>query len=97
MMGRLFAVCMVVISLAATSSLAQQGPLRIEITEGVIEPLPFAAPSFQPESAQAAELAANIARVVAADLKGTGLFREIPASAYISTISDFAAPVQFAD
>ena len=36
----------------ATAVLAQQdrsGPLRIEITEGVIEPLPFAAPEFVAE------------------------------------------------
>jgi len=76
---------------------AQDGPLRIEITEGVIEPLPFAVPDFVPDSPAAADHAARIARVVAADLSGTGLFREIPASAHISQVSDFGAPVQFAD
>ncbi|QFT59093.1 translocation protein TolB [Sulfitobacter sp. THAF37] len=76
---------------------AQQGPLRIEITEGVIEPLPFAVPSFQPETAEAGQLANDISRVVSDDLTGTGLFREIPASAFISTVSDFNAPVQYAD
>lgn len=76
---------------------AQQGPLRIEITEGVIEPLPFAVPSFQAENAQATELAAQLARVISDDLTGSGLFREVPASAYISTISDFNAPIQYAD
>ena len=30
---------------------AAQAPLRIEITEGVIEPMPFAAPGFVPDSA----------------------------------------------
>lgn len=53
----------------------RSGPLRIEITEGVIEPLPFAVPNFVAESAQAQEMAANITRVIAADLTGTGLFR----------------------
>ena len=72
-------------------------PLRIEITEGVIEPLPFAVPDFVPASPAAAGMAAQIARVVAEDLTGTGLFREIPASAFISTVSDFDAPVQYAD
>ena len=35
------------VALAAVPAQAQQqsGPLRIEITEGVIEPLPFALPS----------------------------------------------------
>ncbi len=76
---------------------AQDGPLRIEITEGVIEPMPYAAPDFVPDSAAAAETAQQLTRVIAADLSGTGLFREIPASAHIGQVQDFAAPVQFAD
>ena len=35
--------------------------------------------------------------MISADLRGTGLFREIPASAHISTITSFDSPVQFAD
>ena len=31
-----------------------QAPLRIEITEGVVEPMPFAAPAFVPDGAAAA-------------------------------------------
>ena len=77
--------------------LAQGGPLRITIDEGVIEPLPFAAPDFVAENTAAAQLASQIARVVAADLTGTGLFREIPKDAFISQITSFASPVQFAD
>ncbi|MEO0938709.1 MAG: Tol-Pal system beta propeller repeat protein TolB [Pseudomonadota bacterium] len=80
----------------AVAALAQ-GPLRIEITEGVIEPLPFAVPDFQPENAAATELARQLSRVISADLVGSGLFREIPSSAYISTPASFNAPVQYAD
>ncbi|CRL10456.1 Tol-Pal system beta propeller repeat protein TolB [Phaeobacter italicus] len=76
---------------------AQDGPLRIEITDGVIEPLPYAVPDFVPETPAAAELAREISRVIAADLSGTGLFREIPASAHISKISNFDSPVSYAD
>ncbi|MEP3919539.1 Tol-Pal system beta propeller repeat protein TolB [Ascidiaceihabitans sp.] len=72
-------------------------PLRIVIDEGVIEPLPFASPNFVAENAGSAEMGAQLARVVAADLQGSGLFREIPSSAYISQVSDFGAAVQFAD
>ncbi|HMQ95517.1 MAG TPA: Tol-Pal system beta propeller repeat protein TolB [Amaricoccus sp.] len=76
---------------------AAQAPLRIEITEGVIEPMPFAAPGFVPDSAEAADLAARITQVVIDDLTGTGLFREIPSNAHIGRITNFDAPVQFAD
>jgi len=87
-----------ILSLAIGSvAVAQNGPLRIEITDGVIEPMPFAIPDFQPESSQAGDLARNIARVVAADLTGTGLFREISSDAFISTVGTFSAPIQYAD
>jgi len=42
-------------------------------------------------------VANDLARVVAEDLSGTGLFREIPAKAHISKITSFSSPVQFAD
>lgn len=73
------------------------GPLRIEITDGVIEPMPFAVPDFVPSGGAAGEYASNLSRVIAADLTGTGLFREVPASAHISKVTDFAAPIRFAD
>jgi TolB protein len=76
---------------------AQDGPLRIEITDGVIEPLPYAVPGFVAETAAAAELAGQISRVVASDLSGSGLFREIPASAHISSVANFDADVKYAD
>ncbi|MGB7322696.1 MAG: Tol-Pal system beta propeller repeat protein TolB [Albidovulum sp.] len=77
--------------------MAQSGPLRIVIEDGVIEPLPFAVPLFLPETAGAADAAAEITRLVAADLSGTGLFREIPASAFISPVTSFDAAVAYAD
>ena len=97
MITRLFSLCLMLLCAVAGIAQAQQGPLRIEITEGVIEPLPFAVPSFQPESGEAGQMAVDLARVVSEDLVGSGLFREIPASAFISTVSDFNAPVQYAD
>ncbi|WP_126976896.1 Tol-Pal system beta propeller repeat protein TolB [Frigidibacter oleivorans] len=74
-----------------------RGPLRIEITEGVIEPLPYAVPDFVAETPAAQQYATDIARVVASDLTGTGLFREIPAGAHISRVTSFDAPIAYAD
>lgn len=74
---------------------AQSGPLRIEITEGVIEPMPIAIPGFVPANGASAERAAGVTQVIAANLTGTGLFREIPASAHIARITSFEAPVSF--
>lgn len=90
-------MALVAASWGGTFAAAQDGPLRIEITEGVIEPLPFALPVFEAETGDAGALAAQISQVVAADLIGTGLFREIAPSAFISNVTSFAAPIQYAD
>ncbi|MEO0668904.1 MAG: Tol-Pal system beta propeller repeat protein TolB [Pseudomonadota bacterium] len=87
----------VMLAFGVTAAAAQTGPLRIEITEGVIEPLPVAIPDLVPENAEAAAMGQQLSRVIAADLAGTGLFREVPANAFISQITNFAAPVQYAD
>ena len=97
-MTRLMVLLLASLWFAAPVAQAQNGgPLRIEITEGVIEPLPFAVPQFLPETPAAATLAAELTRVVAADLANTGLFREIPASAFISPITSFSSPIQYSD
>ena len=72
-------------------------PLRIEITQGVIEPMPLAVPVFIAETPNAVEVARNLTNVVRNDLTGTGLFREIPTSAHVSKITSFSSPVQFSD
>lgn len=81
----------------AAPVIAQDGPLRLTITDGVIEPLPFAVPSFEAENPEAAQVAADISRLVAGDLTGTGLFREIPSTAFISAATSFMQPVAYAD
>ncbi|MGJ5619358.1 Tol-Pal system beta propeller repeat protein TolB [Sulfitobacter sp. MF3-043] len=98
MKSRFLSICLALLSaIAVPVTVLAQEPLKIIIDEGIIEPLPFAVPTFQPESAEAGQLANDLARVIAEDLIGTGLFREIPASAFISTVSDFNASVQYAD
>ncbi|WP_170561044.1 Tol-Pal system beta propeller repeat protein TolB [Ruegeria atlantica] len=85
------------LTILAAPVYAQSGPLRLELDQGIIEPLPFAVPNFVPDGPAAAQFANDISRVVAADLTGTGLFREISSDAFISRVSSFEAPVQFAD
>jgi TolB protein len=96
MLRSLFAAALTALSFTVPA-LAQDGPLKIEITEGVIEPLPFAVPTFVAETAAADQYATDLASVVAADLQGTGLFRAISQDAFISSVTSFDAPVQYAD
>ena len=81
---------------AVTPAQAQE-PLRIIIEDGVIEPIPLAIPVFIAETPGAEQAAAEITRVVAANLVGTGLFREISPDAFISRITSFDSPIQYAD
>jgi TolB protein len=83
--------------LASAQTQEPSGPLRIEITEGVIEPLPVAIPTFIAENAGAQEWAERLTRVVAGDLTGTGLFREIPAEAFIAPLTTFSPSVEYAN
>jgi TolB protein len=76
---------------------AQTGPLRIDITQGVIEPIPFAVAPFQPETGGAGGVAGQIEALIAADLVGTGLFREIPRSAFISVPASFNEAPRYPD
>jgi len=87
----------IVVALGPSLSLAQSKPLRIEITQGVIEPLPFAIPDFVAETSGSRVLAAKVSQVVAADLLGSGLFRRIPEAAHIDKVSNFNARIQFAN
>ncbi len=99
--GRLFVLAAslhVLISANWTSDLlAQESTLRIEITEGVITPLPIAIPEFTAGQANSRQVAKDITAVVAADLTGSGIFREIPATAHLGTIRNFDDQVQFSD
>ena len=81
----------------AGDAFAQSAPLKIEITEGVIEPLPLAAPGFIAETAESAQVAEALSAVVVADLVGTQLFREIPREAHISDVTNIDSPPQYID
>ena len=76
---------------------AGPGPLRIRIEEGVVEPVPVALAPFVAEDGDTTDLARRIGEVITADLEGTGLFRAVPPNAFITSVVNFDAPVQFPD
>ena len=88
-----------VFCLAVLAGQTQTATAKIELdfNNPVIEPLPYAVPDFIAENAGAGTLARDIARVVADDLTGTGLFREIPAEAFIARVTSFDAAVVYND
>ncbi len=79
------------------STMAVAEPLRLRLEDPNIEPVPIAVPTFLAETPEAQRYAEEITRVVAEDLVGTGLFREIGPEAFISRITNFDSPVQYVD
>jgi TolB protein len=87
--------------LAAHSALAQgqpqprpQGPLRVEIDEGNLNPIRIAIPDFVGDDLK---LAADIAGVVAADLDRSGLFKSIDPAAFIERMASPDGAPRFGD
>ncbi len=67
----------------AGSALAQ---LRVDITQGTPRPMPIAIPSFVGSAGSVDELSQNVAQVVTADLKRSGLFAPVDPSAFIEPV-----------
>ncbi|MDA9910773.1 Tol-Pal system beta propeller repeat protein TolB [Amylibacter sp.] len=76
---------------------AETKPLMIEITQGVIKPMPIALSQFSAIGDTTPQYVDQITSVIMADLVGSGLFREIPRSAHVSANTNFNNPVRFSD
>ncbi len=82
-------------SLSALAAQAER--LVIDLSNPRVEPVPLAIPAFIAENGAASDYAQQIAQIVAADLTGTGLFRQVSQDAFISNITSFEAPIQYPD
>ena len=71
--------------------------LELDITEGVIEPLPIAVSEFYGATPDAAQRGREIADVVSADLERSGLFRPIDRRAFIQSPEQLRDLPRFAD
>ena len=80
------------LSLWLNMAAAQDGPLRIKITQGVIEPLKFAIPEFAAENVEAKEIATKISRIVAADLASSGSTPLLPVCSHCASSHDSRWP-----
>ena len=80
-------------------SYAEQSVMNIEvdITKGIIDPLPIAIPSFVREGNASASLSSKLSEVISNDLSKTGLFRSIPERSFISNVTNFNSPPKFDD
>lgn len=78
-------------------ALPASAELRIDITRGVVEPLPIAIVNFQGEGAGADDVGRNIAKVISADLERSGLFTPIDPKVFIQNQPPMDAEPRFGD
>ena len=83
--------------LAAPLARAQGGPLEITVAGAELEPMPIAVPEIAPADPTLGALAADIRRVVVADLERSGLFRLVDPAAYIERGIAFDSVPSYAD
>ena len=94
----LFFIGMLLINLSfafAQKTVAPQ--LDMTVNRGVIKPISLAVPSFIKESGANSIISRELAKVISNNLNGTGLFKSIPQTAYVSAPLSFNTPVQFSD
>ena len=83
-----------VIILAAAPALAE---LRVDITQGHLEPLPIAIIDFAGANEEAAVIGKQVAEVISTDLERSGLFQPIEQRAFIETDLGAGAQPRFGD
>ena len=95
MIARLFlSTCLL---LGAAVPLAANAQLRVEVTDSEAEPMSIAIPAFQAQGEVAAEMAAEMADVIRANLESSGLFRALDPDSFIERDLDIDYQPTFAD
>ncbi len=87
------AIWLVVVGLATPAA----SDLRIDITRGVVQPLPIAVADFEGSGEEASRLGRDIASVVAADLERSGLFQPVDPKAFIQARPSMETLPRFGD
>ncbi len=91
--GLIAAICVAAMTFGAQ---AQAEPV-IDITSGQVQPMPIAIPDFYAQNPGDAQIAADVARVVSADLERSGLFAPIDPKAFIQDNASLQQSVRFQD
>ena len=73
------------------------GPLKIDLNQGVVEPIPIAIPDFLGANARDQQTAVQVAGVIRGDLERSGLFAPIDPASFIEKIKSFSAFPRFGD
>ena len=95
-MSRFF-VAFLILFLVAAPLHSAQAELRIDITQGNVQPVPVALVPFQAGDAQSAQVAKQIRDVISANLERSGLFKIVPETSYIDRSVSIDTTPRFGD
>lgn len=90
-------VAFVALLLSLIVSASAKAEVRIDITRGVVEPIPMAIPAFHGAGGNEAQFGRDIAQVVSADLVRSGLFSMVDPKSYIQDRDSLLVAPRFAD
>ncbi|GAB4523839.1 MAG: Tol-Pal system beta propeller repeat protein TolB [Amphiplicatus sp.] len=96
-MSKTLKLLLSLVAFLAAAPLAASARVRIDVTQGNIEPMPIAVPDFIATSAPMSDLARDITDVVKADLDRSGLFAVIDPRAYIENLESVNVRPRFPD
>src|SRR6516164_9203632 len=71
--------------------------LRLDVTQGNVQPVPIAIPDFIGAQLQEPALGRSVSEIIASNLQRSGLFAPIDQAAYIEKISNIVAQPRFPD
>lgn len=71
--------------------------VRIDITRGVVSPIPIAITQFHGSSGQERQVGADIAQVITSDLESSGLFKPIDRKAFLQRPESLNSKIEFND
>ena len=83
--------------LIAFAAAAARAELRIDITQGTVQPLPIAVVDFYGQQPNDAQYGSNLVNVVSADHERSGLFKPIDKKAFIQTPDPLRTMPRFGD
>ncbi len=89
--SRLLMALLASLTLVGAVPMPASAELRIDITRGVVEPMPIAVPVFASNTPEEAEFAKRVTDVVTADLERSGLFRPLDPRAFLQDAKSIQA------
>jgi TolB protein len=88
---------LLVLVATATAHAPALGELKVDITQGSVEPLPIAVTDFYGTTPEDGQSGRDIAAVIAEDLERSGLFRPIDQGAFIQDVVSLRSGPRFGD